>query len=104
LGAGTIIAVDLQTNHAVLYAEEGDTEKRRLPSLIHVVMQSTMLSGRYHSQEYRNAADLYFNPPLRQISLIDWAKFDQIEEVGYRHAKAVIEEWRKRNEQGENDT
>ena len=49
-----------------------------------------MLSGRYRSQEYKKEVDLYFNPPLRQFSLIDWHKFEEIEGIGYDHAKAVM--------------
>jgi len=34
--------------------------------------------------------DYYFNPPLQSVSLIDWNKFDVIEQIGYRHAKEVL--------------
>lgn len=92
LGVGTLIAVDLQTNRTQDKIEPlGKKQKRRAPNLLFVVMESTMLSGRYRTQEYKKEVDLYFNPPLREFSLIDWQKFDQIEAIGYRHAKEVLE-------------
>lgn len=91
LGVETLIAVDLQTYRANDGpAPKGKNNKRRSPNLLFVVMESTMLSGRYRSQEYKKEVDLYFNPPLRQFSLIDWHKFEEIEGIGYDHAKAVM--------------
>lgn len=90
LGAGTILAVDLQ----VYRNEEGEEmdayRKRKLPNLFFVVMESAMLSGRYHAQAFKKDVDLYFNPPLKGFSLIDWHKFDAIEAAGYEHAKEVL--------------
>jgi len=91
LGVGSIIAVDLQMYHQ-LAAEQDQSavRRRRLPNLLFVVMESSLLSGRYLSQEYKKQVDLYFNPPLRGFSLIDWNKFDKIEAIGYAHAKEVL--------------
>ncbi len=95
LGAGRIIAVDLQAQPLTNSTEEPG-QRHRLPSLINVVMQATMVSGRYLGQEYRRNADLYFNPPLRKVALIDWSKFDQIFDIGYQHAKALLAEYREK--------
>ncbi len=85
-GAGMIVAVDLQVHRNT----EAHQEDKYAPNLIYVVMESSMLSGRFMAQEYRSAVDWYFNPPLSGISLIDWQKFDKIEEIGYEHAKEVL--------------
>jgi len=90
LGAGVIIAVDLQTHRAEDPADTDIYRKRKLPNLLFVVMESSMLSGRYHAQAHKKAVDYYFNPPLQSVSLIDWNKFDVIEQIGYRHAKEVL--------------
>lgn len=85
-GAGMIVAVDLQVHRNT----DAKKEDKHAPNLIFVVMESSMLSGRFMAQEYRSAVDWYFNPPLSGISLIDWQKFDQIEEIGYEHGKEVL--------------
>ncbi len=90
LGAGTIIAVDLQTHREEATGETDVYRKRKLPNLLFVVMESAMLSGRYHAQEHKKSVDYYFNPPLRGVSLIDWNKFDVIENIGYEHAREVL--------------
>ena len=91
LGVETLIAVDLQTYRSQDEPiERRKNNKRRLPNLLFVVMESTMLSGRYRTQEHKKEVDLYFNPPLRGFSLIDWHKFDEIEAIGYEHAKVVM--------------
>jgi len=53
-------------------------------------MESTMLSGRRRTMDNKKEVDLYFNPPLRGFSLIDWGKFEIIENIGYIHAKEVL--------------
>lgn len=90
LGAGTIIAVDLQMHRQNDASDTDVYRKRKLPNLLFVVMESSMLSGRYHAQAYKKLVDYYFNPPLQAISLIDWNKFDQIEHIGYVHAREVL--------------
>jgi len=90
-GVGTMIAVDLQTYRAHDGSEHwGGSGKRRLPNLLFVVMESTMLSGRRRTMDNKKEVDLYFNPPLRGFSLIDWGKFEIIENIGYIHAKEVL--------------
>ncbi|MBK8429711.1 MAG: patatin-like phospholipase family protein [Lewinellaceae bacterium] len=90
LGAGTIIAVDLQMHREEDLTQTDVYRKRKLPNLLFVVMESAMLSGRYHAQTHRKMVDYYFNPPLQGISLIDWNKFDQVEHIGYQHAVEVL--------------
>ncbi len=90
LGVGAIIAVDLQMHREEDLTQTDVYRKRKLPNLLFVVMESAMLSGRYHAQSHRKVVDYYFNPPLQGISLIDWNKFDQIEHIGYQHALEVL--------------
>jgi NTE family protein len=90
MGAGFIIAVDLQVHQAVNPEQDPFRGKTRLPNLLSVVMEASMLSGRHLSQENKKEIDLYFNPPLRGFRVIDWHKFDRIESIGYNHAKEVL--------------
>ncbi len=96
LGVGYIVAVDLQSYRQRQDASEAEVAKRRMPNLLFVVMESSMLSGRFMSQEFEKEVDLYINPPLRAFGLLDWQKFDKIEETGYRHAKQVLEKATKK--------
>ena len=40
-------------------------------------------------------ADYYLRPPLSQFKINDYAKIDEIADVGYRYAKEQIKEWSK---------
>ncbi|MCA0239178.1 MAG: patatin-like phospholipase family protein [Bacteroidetes bacterium] len=95
LGAGVIIAVDLQVHRKEEQLDTDVYRKRKLPNLLFVVMESSMLSGRYHAQTHKNLVDFYFNPPLQSVSLIDWNKFDLIEDTGYRHARETLIQMQK---------
>jgi predicted acylesterase/phospholipase RssA/CRP-like cAMP-binding protein len=101
LGAGTIIAVDLQVYQTAVPGPLRRSyifrRKRRMPNLLSIVMESSMLSGRYMAQEHKKEVDLYFNPPLRGIRIIDWHKFDKIESIGYNHAKEVLSTYKTSN-------
>jgi len=90
LGVGTLIAIDLQ-NYRRFEEPVLDADRRRkMPSLLFVVMEATMLSGRIMGFEYRKSIDVYINPPLSEFSLVDWHKFDQIEEVGFQYAQTIL--------------
>lgn len=89
MGVGSIVAVDLQAYHQPAEPEELE-KKKRLPNLLYVVMESSMLSGRYLNERHRKDADWYINPPLRKFGLMDWQSFDKMEAVGYEHARAFV--------------
>jgi NTE family protein len=64
LGVGTVIGVDL-SYVTVLYSMPRQRHARAL-------------------------TDLYFNPPLDRVGLLDWKRFDQIVQQGCAHAREVL--------------
>ena len=40
----------------------------------------------------RALTDLYFNPPLERVGMLDWKRFDQVVQQGYEHALQVLGE------------
>jgi len=100
LGAARIIAADLDLK---IERELGYTEvpspwrvlagrflpgMKRLPvpGLMNVVMKSTMIAGMERAARARETVDLYLAPQVQRIGLLRWAAFDQLVEIGYRHA------------------
>ncbi len=62
----------------------------KLPSLTAYLMNVTTL----YSQSRRKASladvDLYFNPVMSGVGMMQWNRFDKIVEQGYEHAQAVL--------------
>ncbi|GAA5182223.1 cyclic nucleotide-binding and patatin-like phospholipase domain-containing protein [Niveibacterium umoris] len=63
----------------------------RLPSLSAYLMNVTILYSMSRQGEAQRMTDLYFNPPLERVGLLQWSKFDQIVEQGYAYAVAQLE-------------
>ncbi|MCU0951301.1 MAG: patatin-like phospholipase domain-containing protein [Burkholderiaceae bacterium] len=62
----------------------------RLPSLTSYLMNITILYSVSQQSQARALADLYFNPPLYKVGLLQWSRFDDILRQGERHALEVI--------------
>lgn len=65
----------------------------RLPSLSAYLMNVTILYSMSRQRDAQRRTDLYFNPPLERVGLLQWSKFDQIVEQGYAHAQQVLAEF-----------
>jgi NTE family protein len=104
-GVGRVIGVDLNVRRPrrVDLAEVPGTlallrdrlrpyrERRyRLPSLASYLMNATVLYSLSRHEEARRQTDLYFNPPLERVGMLQWHRFDDIVEQGYRHACEVL--------------
>jgi NTE family protein len=63
----------------------------RLPSLIGYLMNVTILYSSSRQRENRKLTDLYFNPPLERVGMLDWHKFDSIVDQAYRHAVGELD-------------
>ena len=63
----------------------------RLPSLIAYLLNITILYSVSRQPEARRLTDLFFNPPLMRVGLLQWAKFDSIVSEGERHAAEVLD-------------
>jgi NTE family protein len=81
-GAGRLIACD----QGGPTAKGGDQ-----PNPIAIIMRSVILHSRIVGRTWRTAADLYFESPVSDISLLEWDKFDLAVKRGYENAKRVLE-------------
>jgi len=104
-GVGTVIGVDLNSRKprrmefdevpgtwALLRDRLRPRAKRRykLPSLPAYLLNVTILYSMSRQHHARLQTDLYFNPPMDRVGLLEWKRFDQIVAQGYAHAVEVL--------------
>ena len=63
----------------------------RLPTLPAYLMNVTVLYSTSRQRTAQKLTDLYFNPPLDRVGLLEWSKFDQIVEQGHAHGAEVLD-------------
>lgn len=63
----------------------------RLPSLTSYLMNVTSLYSTSRQRQGKRLTDLYFNPPLESIGMLQWERFDHIVGLGYTHASEVLD-------------
>ena len=63
----------------------------RLPSLTSYLLNIAILYSISRQDEGRRLTDLYFNPPLHKVGLLQWARFDAIVRQGEAHAAEVLD-------------
>jgi len=104
-GVGTVIGVDLNSRKprrmefdevpgtwALLRDRLRPRAERRykLPSLPAYLMNVTILYSMSRQRQARQQTDLYFNPPMDRVGLLEWGRFDQIVQQGHAHAVEVL--------------
>jgi NTE family protein len=62
----------------------------KLPTLGALLMRTTILYSESRGEQARESVDLYLNPDLSRIGLLDWKGFEKIVDIGYRYAKEVL--------------
>ncbi|WP_026994965.1 patatin-like phospholipase family protein [Flectobacillus major] len=67
-----------------------ENRKYRVPSLMSIILNSTVLYSNARQNETKKYTDLYFNPDLKRFSILNWKAFDEIYHIGYQHAKEVL--------------
>jgi NTE family protein len=105
-GVGRVIGVDLGMRNphrlefdevpgswALLLDRLRPRRKRRyrLPSLVSYLLNITILYSISRQDEARRLTDLYFNPPLHKVGLLQWERFDAIVRQGEEHAVEVLD-------------
>ena len=105
-GVGRVLGVDLSfgTTKPILLQQMPSSwqllrdrfrpKKRRLyrlPSLPNFLMNVTSLYSASRQREARAQIDLYFNPPLDKIGMLQWDAFDRAVQQGYEHACQVLD-------------
>ncbi|WP_310389477.1 cyclic nucleotide-binding and patatin-like phospholipase domain-containing protein [Roseateles sp.] len=111
-GIGRVIGVDLGSNKprrfefdevpgslTLLRDSLRPRAKRRykLPALSALLMNVTVLYSTSRQREVRKLIDLYFNPPLQRIGMLQWSRFDELVQLGYLHACEVLDAQRPEN-------
>ncbi len=104
-GVGVVIGVDLSSNK-VRRVEFGhmpswwqlaldklrprSRRRYRLPSLTAYLMNVTNLYSQSRREESRAGVDLYFNPAMSRVGMLEWNRFESIAQQGYDHAQQVL--------------
>lgn len=104
-GAARIIGVNLARERDAKYDMEdvpgwwelvrdklrrGADKKYRLPSLTSLLLNTSTMYSYSRQQESQADVDLYFAPGVDQYGMLEWAQFERIVEVGYRHGREQI--------------
>ena len=69
----------------------GRRRKFRVPSLLSMMTTASMLASAAREQSAEALADLEFRVHLPSVGVLDWQSFDHAVNVGYRHARKVLE-------------
>ncbi len=62
----------------------------RLPSLPTLLLNSTILYSVSRQDEARRLTDVYLNPPLFKVGLLQWKRFDSVVRQGADYAREVL--------------
>ncbi|HTN48298.1 MAG TPA: cyclic nucleotide-binding and patatin-like phospholipase domain-containing protein [Burkholderiaceae bacterium] len=105
-GVGKVIGVDLGVRHArrldidevpgswALLLDRLRPRRRRryhLPSLTAYLLNITILYSTSRQREVQRLTDVYLNPPLYRVGLLQWSRFDEIVRQGEEYAAGVID-------------
>lgn len=106
MNARRIIGVDLSSRKARPFEQDeipgpfqllrdslrGRRRKYRLPSLATVMMTSNLLYSESRRDQARQSVDLYINPDLAGVAVLDWKSFDRVTKIGYDCARQMLSE------------
>ena len=104
MGAQKIVGVDLapqrgEVTHALeevpsswqlVWDRCRGRDVHRLPNLGAILVGTTLLYSASRTEQARQSVDLYVNPRLEGVGLLDWKAFDRTVEAGYRSALEVL--------------
>ncbi|MFO1414037.1 MAG: patatin-like phospholipase family protein [Burkholderiales bacterium] len=105
-GVGTVIGVDLNSRKprrievdevpgtlSLLRDRMRPYVKRRyrFPSLMAYLMNVQILYSMSRQTHARRQTDVYFNPPLERVGMLQWNRFDEIVGQGHAHGTEVLE-------------
>jgi predicted acylesterase/phospholipase RssA len=66
-----------------------------VPTLLHILARTAMLSSHAATQRARVAATLYLHPRVEKYPFLDFHPIEAIAEDGYRSTKNEIADWKK---------
>ena len=67
------------------------SRRYKLPSLMSFLLNVTIMYSASRQPQSKNLTDLYFHPPLERVGMLQWKRFDSIEQQGYAHAFEVLD-------------
>jgi NTE family protein len=101
LQRGPVLAVDVAQDVALTGHGDGEGRTpllRRLfgvppeaPDIVSLLHRAATVSSDAQTAQARAKASLVIQPPLADVGLQAWQRFDEIVEIGYRHTCACIE-------------
>ncbi|MFO1323987.1 MAG: patatin-like phospholipase family protein [Burkholderiales bacterium] len=105
-GVGTVIGVDLNLQKTRRYESDEVPgtwallrdrlrpylkRRYRFPSLVSYLMNVQILYSTSRQAGKRKITDLYFNPPLERVGMLQWDRFDEIVQQGHAHGVEVLD-------------
>lgn len=69
--------------------------KVAVPTLLHILTRTAMLSSHAATERARAAASLYLRPRVEKYPFLDFHPIEEIADEGYRSCKDAIVEWKK---------
>jgi len=80
----------------IIWSRINPYKKRiHVPTILNVMMRSSMLSSIHQTNTAATDADYYLEPPVGKYGVLELTAIDEIVEVGYQYAKEKIGEWKK---------
>jgi len=104
-GVGKVIGVDLSYRRAKRIEHDDvpgtwallldrlrprKSRRYRFPSLVAYLMNVTVMYSNSRQRQAMKLTDLYFNPPLDRVGMLQWDRFDHIVAQGQAHAEQVL--------------
>ncbi len=62
-----------------------------MPTLAAYLMSVTLLYSTSRQRQARQLTDVYLNPPLERVGLLQWKRFEEIVGLGYSHACEILD-------------
>jgi NTE family protein len=104
MNARRIVGIDLSSRKPRAYEHEeipgplqllrdnfrGRRRKYHLPTLGTVMMTSNLLYSESRREQARQSVDLYINPELSGVAVLDWKSFDRVVKAGYESARQLL--------------
>lgn len=103
MGAARIIGVNLLRDAGRKYSMEElpggwqlavdklRGKRHRLPGLIPLLLNASIMNSYARQAESRRLVDLYFSPGVYGFGMLDWGKFDRIVKAGYEYARGQLD-------------
>ncbi|HEX7953011.1 MAG TPA: hypothetical protein VF523_08110, partial [Burkholderiales bacterium] len=67
-----------------------------MPHIVDVLIRTTDVSSSQKTRDVKKIADLCLRPPIDDYGVLQFEALDEIAEVGYRYARARLQELRQK--------